>query len=75
MNEKQLRKVQLTNMALWGAAILLPIVARAFSSKDAKIFDILMPMWQFMLAAASTRMFGALQTTASKPQTDDGDAK
>ncbi len=60
MIEKKLRKVQMTNMALWAFAILLPIVAPAFASKDPKIFDILMPMLQLMLAGGSTSMFGAL---------------
>lgn len=71
MNNKQLRKVQMLNMALWGTAIFLPIIARAFSSKDPKIFEFLMPMWQFMLAVASTRMFGALLQPASKSAEDD----
>lgn len=75
MNVKQLQKVQLTNMALWGTAIFLPIVARAFSSKDPKIFDVLMPMFQFMLAGGSTWMFSALlKSENSSPQNND-DAK
>jgi hypothetical protein len=61
MNEKMLRKVMITNMALWAVAIVMPIFVRAFSSKDPKIFDILTPMLQLMLASASTRMFSVLQ--------------
>jgi hypothetical protein len=75
IDNKQLRKVQITNMALWGIAIFLPIVARAFSSKDPKIFDILMPMFQLMLAGASTRMFGALHASESKSPQNDVDGK
>ena len=75
MNAKQLRKVQITNMALWGFAIALPIVAPAFTSKDPKIFEFLMPMFQLMLAGASTRMFGAFQTSESKLTQSDVDAK
>lgn len=75
MNCKQLRKVQITNMALWATAIVLPIVARAFSSKDPKIFEFLMPMFQFMLAAASTNMFGALLNSASSSFQNDTEAK
>lgn len=71
MNVKQVRKIQLTNMALWIAAIFLPIVARAFASKDPKIFEFLMPMWQIMLAIASTRMFGTLQTPTNKLPNND----
>ncbi len=75
MNEKQLRKVQITNMALWVFAIALPIVARAFSSKDPKIFEILMPMLQLILAGASTWMFGALPKSASNSPRNDVKAK
>jgi hypothetical protein len=75
MNNKQLRKIQLTNMALWIAAIFLPILARAFTSKDPKIFEFLMPMWQIMLAIASTRMFGTLQNPASKLPRNDVEAQ
>lgn len=64
MIEKQLRKVQLANMALWGFAILLPIVAPAFTSKDPKIFEFLMPMLQLILAGGSTSMFAALLKSA-----------
>jgi hypothetical protein len=75
MNVKQLRKVQITNMALWVFAILLPIVAPAFASKDPKIFDLLMPMLQLMLAAASTRMFGDLLKSAGSSPPNDVEAK
>jgi hypothetical protein len=75
IDNKQLRKVQITNMALWVFAIALPIVAPAFTSKDPKIFDILMPMFQLMLAGASTRMFGALHALESKSPQNDVDAK
>lgn len=71
MIEKQLRKVQWTNMALWGFAILLPILARAFASKEPKIFDILIPMLQFILAGGSTWMFsGLLKSAQNSPQND-----
>ncbi len=60
VDQKQLRKIQIINMALWVFAILLPIVSRAYASKDPKIFDVLMPMLQLMLAGASTRIFGEL---------------
>ncbi len=75
MIEKQLRKVQLTNLALWGFAILLPIVAPAFTSKEPKIFDILMPMLQFMLAGASTRMFSGLLELAKNARQNEVEAK
>ena len=75
MIEKQLRKVQLANMALWGFAILLPIVAPAFASRDPKIFDILMPMLQLMLAGGSTTMFGALLKSAQNSPENDVEAK
>jgi hypothetical protein len=75
MIEKQLRKTQITNMALWVFAIMLPIVAPAFTSKDPKIFDILMPMLQLMLAASSTRMFGALLKSAQSSPQHDVEAK
>lgn len=71
MIEKQLRKVQMTNMALWGFAILLPIVAPAFASKDPKIFDILMPMLQLILAGGSTSMFGSLLKSAQSSSQND----
>ena len=75
MNVKHLRKVQLTNMALWGTAIFLPIVARAFSSGDPKIFDVLMPMSQFLLAGGSTWMFGALLKSENSAPQNDADSK
>lgn len=75
MIEKQLRKVQLTNMALWVFAIMLPIISRAFSSKDPKIFDILVPMLQLMLAGGSTWMFGALLKSANSASQNDVEAK
>ncbi len=71
MIDKKLRKIMLTNMALWGFAILLPIVAPAFASKQPRIFDILIPMFQLMLAGASTRMFvGLLDFAKNHPQND-----
>lgn len=75
MNAKQLRKAKITNMALWAAAIFLPIVARAFASKDPKIFDVLMPIWQFMLAAASTRIIGTLPKSEGDIPQNDVEAK
>lgn len=75
MDPKQLRKVQIVNMLLWVFAIFLPIIARAFSSKDPKIFDILMPMFQLMLATASTRMFSALQKPGNHVDTSDSGQK
>lgn len=75
MIEKKLRKVQMTNMALWGFAILLPIVAPAFASKQPRIFDILMPMLQLMLAFASTQMFGGLLEFAKNSTKNDAEAK
>ena len=75
MIEKQLRKTQITNMALWVFAIILPIVAPAFASKTPKIFDVLMPMLQLMLAGASTWMFGALLKSANSSPQDDVEAK
>lgn len=75
MAAKQLRKIQLTNLALWLVAIFLPIAARAFSSKDPKIFEIMMPIWQLMLALASTRMFGALLKTAKSSPENDGETQ
>ena len=75
MIEKQLRKVQIANMTLWVFAIMLPIISRAFSSKDPKIFDILMPMLQLMLAGGSTRMFGALLKSANSSSQNDVEAK
>lgn len=75
MNQKQLRIIQLTNMALWVFAILLPIVSRAFASKEPKIFEILMPMLQLMLAGASTWMFGALLKSANSASRNDVEAK
>lgn len=75
MIEKKLRKVQITNMALWVFAITLPMVARAFASKDPKIFEILMPMLQLMLAGASTRMFGALLDKAKSSHENDTETK
>lgn len=72
MIKKQLRKVMLTNMALWVFAILLPIIAPAFASKQPKIFDILIPMLQLMLAGGSTRMFaGLLEFAKNAPQNDE----
>jgi hypothetical protein len=62
-------------MALWGTAIFLPIVARAFSSRDPKIFDLLMPMFQFILAGVSTRMFGALLKSENSSPQNNVDAK
>jgi hypothetical protein len=75
MNNKQLRKIQLTNMALWIAAIFLPILARAFASKDPKIFEFLMPIWQIMLALASTWMFGTLQKPTNQSPHNDVEAQ
>lgn len=75
MIEKQLRKVQLANMALWGFAILFPIVAPAFTSKEPKIFDILIPMLQFILAGGSTSMFGALLKSAQNSPQNDVESK
>ncbi len=72
MIKKQLRKVMLANMALWGFAILLPIIAPAFTSKQPKIFDILIPMLQLILARGSTQMFaGLLEFAKNAPQNDD----
>lgn len=75
MNVKHLRKVQLTNMALWVTAIILPIVARTFSSNDPKIFDVLMPMFQLLLAGGSTWMFGALLKSENRSPQNNVDAK
>ncbi len=75
MIEKQLRKVRMTNMALWGFAILLPIVAPAFASKDRKIFDVLIPILQLILAGGSTSMFGALLKSVESASEKDVDAK
>ncbi len=75
MIEKQLRKAQMANMSLWVFAILLPIVAPAFTSKDPKIFDILMPMYQLILAVGSTSMFGALLKSAQSLPEKDVEAK
>jgi uncharacterized membrane protein YoaK (UPF0700 family) len=73
MNGKQLRKIQATNLALWVFAILLPIVARSFASKDPKIFEVLLPLIQLMLAVASTWMFSVWQHSGSKsPPSDVG---
>lgn len=74
MHDKQLRKVQITNMAIWVFAIILPIVAPTFASKSPKIFEFLIPLFQLMLAAASTRMFGDL-LSASKMSQNDSDSK
>lgn len=72
MIEKQLRKAQLANLGLWVFAIILPIVMPAFTSKQPKIFEILIPMLQLMLAGGSTSMFGALLKSAkSAPQNDE----
>jgi uncharacterized membrane protein YoaK (UPF0700 family) len=74
MNGKQLRKIQATNLALWVFAILLPIVARSFASKDPKIFEVLLPLIQLMLAVASTWMFGVLHSAESKSHQSDVEA-
>lgn len=75
MLEKQLRKVQITNLFLWGFAILLPIVAPAFASKEPKIFDVLIPILQLTLAGGSTSMFAALLKSAEAAHQDNDEAK
>ncbi len=75
MNPKQIRKVLITNLLLWGGAIILPIVAPAFSSKAPKIFELLMPMFQVMLALASTWMFNEILKSASSSPPSDVEIK
>ncbi len=70
---KQLKKIQVTNMMLWLVAILMPILGRAFSSKDPKIFEFLFPLFQMMLAIASTRMFSELSKSTSEPSQNNLD--
>ncbi len=74
MNVKQLRTVQLTNMALWGLQYFCRLSPRVFS-KDPKIFDVLMPMFQFILAVGSTWMFRALLKSENSSPQDNDDAK
>jgi uncharacterized membrane protein len=75
MIEKQLRKVQITNMALWIFALVFPMVARAFASKDPKIFDILFPMFHLMLAGTSTWMFASLVQSVKGSAQNDSESK
>ncbi len=72
MNQKILRKAQITNLLIWVFAILLPIVAPAFASKEPKIFDILMPGLQLLCAYTSNNILSAaFKSIANEKDNDD----
>jgi len=72
MNQKVLRKAQITNLFVWIFAIGFPIIAPAFASKEPKIFEILMPGFQLMCAYTSTIILnGLFKSIADDSNSDD----
>lgn len=57
MNEQQIKMAVVLNLAFWGVAILFPIVLKLIqtgSGAPPKIFEVLIPLFQFMLAGGAT---------------------
>ncbi len=72
MNQKILRKAQITNLFVWIFAIVFPIIAPAFASKEPKIFEIMMPGFQLMCAYTSNIILsGLFKTIANEKNSDD----
>lgn len=56
-----MKKIVLLNLAFWIVAIAFPIIARALptgSGAPPKIYELLIPVVQIMLALGSTYMVG-----------------
>jgi hypothetical protein len=57
MNDQQINKVIILNLAFWAVAIAFPFFTRILptgSGSSPKIFEVLVPLFQLMLAGGAT---------------------
>ncbi len=57
MNEQQIKKVIVLNLSFWAVAIAFPFFTRILptgSGSSPKIFEVLVPIFQLMLAGGAT---------------------
>ncbi|MCA9154528.1 MAG: hypothetical protein KDA38_07055 [Planctomycetales bacterium] len=69
-----MKKAMLTNLIYWGVAILLPIGMRVVPTSTGaspRIFELVIPLFQIMLAFAAARNFSSALRAAGNPEQRD----